>query len=165
MQLEIGSVYEGRVKGITQYGAFVEISAADETGAVRTVTGMVHISEVSDTFVRDIHEHLNEQDTVRVKVLAYTPEGRLSLSIRKAAEQAEGQKRGEQAGGRPPKQRRQAKPYVYEPKKTVPQSEMSFEDKLRHFTQQSEEKRCELRRGNERRGGSRGGSARGSRKS
>ncbi|MCR5307255.1 MAG: S1 RNA-binding domain-containing protein [Oscillospiraceae bacterium] len=165
MQLEIGSVHEGRVKGITQYGAFVEISAADETGAVRTVTGMVHISEVSDSFVRDIHEHLQEQDSVRVKVLAYTPEGRLSLSIRKAAEQTAAEPHGEQSGGRSPKPRRQAKPYVYEPKKTVPQSEMSFEDKLRHFTQQSEEKRCELRRGNERRGGSRGGSARGNRKS
>lgn len=165
MQLEIGSVHEGRVKGITQYGAFVEISTADESGAVRTVTGMVHISEVSDTFVRDIREFLHEQDSVRVKVLAYTPEGRLSLSIRKASEDAEGQSRGEQQAGRTPKQRRQPKPYVYEPKKAVPQSEMSFEDKLRHFTQQSEEKRCELRRGNERRGGSRSGSARGSRKS
>ena len=96
MQLEIGSVHEGRVKGITQYGAFVEISTADESGAVRTVTGMVHISEVSDTFVRDIREFLHEQDSVRVKVLAYTPEGRLSLSIRKASEDAEGQSRGEQ---------------------------------------------------------------------
>lgn len=165
MQLEIGSVHEGRVKGITQYGAFVEIAAADETGAVRTVTGMVHISEISDTFVRDIHDHLNEQDTVRVKVLAYTPEGRLSLSIRKAAEQSGGGEQDAEQGGRPAKQRRQPKPYVYEPKRTVPQSEMSFEDKLKHFTQQSEEKRCELRRGNERRGGSRGGSARGNRKS
>ena len=160
MQLEIGSVHEGRVKGITQYGAFVEISAADENGAVRTVTGMVHISEISDTFVRDIHEHLQEQDTMRVKVIAYTPEGRLSLSIRRAAEPSGEEKQGAEQSGRPPKQRRQAKPYVYEPKKTVPQSEMSFEDKLKAFTQVSEEIRCELRRGSERRGASRGGRGR-----
>ena len=50
MQLEIGKIYNGKVKGITQYGAFVDI----EGGA----TGMVHISEIANTFVNDIREHL-----------------------------------------------------------------------------------------------------------
>ena len=55
MQLEIGQVYEGTVTGITQYGAFVEVHPADS----EKVTGMVHISEIADTFVKDIHDFLN----------------------------------------------------------------------------------------------------------
>lgn len=147
MHPEIGTVYEGSVKGITQYGAFVEISLPDENGTSQTVTGMVHISEISNTFVRDIRDFLHEQDTVRVKVIAQTPEGKLSLSIKQAQE--------ENKGGRPQKKRENPKPRIYEPKRSVPQSEMSFEDKLLHFKQASEEKICDLRRGSERRGGSR----------
>lgn len=153
MQLEIGSIHEGTVKNITPYGAFVEITAADADGSVGRVTGMVHISEVSDGFVRDIREFLQEQDKVRVRVTAYTPQGKLSLSIRQAAEQ-------QQAPKKQPKQRESARPRIYEPKRSVPQSEMSFEDKLKAFTQVSEEIRCELRRGSERRGASRGGRGR-----
>ena len=98
MQLEVGAVYEGRVRGITQYGAFVDITTVSEAGAKQTVTGMVHISEVADSFVRDIHEFLTEDDTVRVKVLACEAGGRLSLSVRQAKEQSE---RQERPAGRP----------------------------------------------------------------
>ena len=54
-----------------------------------------------------------------------------------------------------PKRREAPRPRVYEPKPVIPQSEMSFEDKLLHFKQASEEKSCDLKRGSERRGGSR----------
>ena len=53
MQPEVGKIYEGKVKGITKYGAFVEIAEG--------VTGMVHISEVANTFVNEIREHLTEE--------------------------------------------------------------------------------------------------------
>ena len=145
MQLEIGQIYEGRVKGITQYGAFVEVSGAE---GEKGVTGMVHISEVADTFVRDIRDFLHEDDAVRVKVLAVSEQGKISMSVKQAAAES----------GAPPvrkKQREPQKPRVYEPKRSVPQSEMSFEDKLLHFKQASEEKMCDLKRGSERRGGSR----------
>lgn len=144
MQLEIGQIYEGRVRNITQYGAFVEVTGEGEP---RMVTGMVHISEVADTFVRDIHEHLHENDVVRVKVLGTNPQGKISMSIRQAAENGDAKPQR--------KQHTQQKPRVYEPKRSVPQSEMSFEDKLLHFKQASEEKICDLKRGSERRGGSR----------
>ena len=150
MQLEVGSVYEGRVRGITQYGAFVDITTVSDTGAKQTVTGMVHISEISDTFVRDIRDFLAEQDTVRVKVIAGEQGGRLSLSIRQAQEHSEKEQ------GKPfKKPRDSAKPRVYEPKRSVPQSEMSFEDKLQHYIQLSEERRCDIKRGSERRNGTR----------
>ena len=160
MQLEIGEIYEGVVKGITQYGAFVEIPGAE---GERAQTGMVHISEINEGFVRDIREHLKEGDHVRVKVIAYTPQGKISMSIKQANPASGGKQTAKQGGAeqehggeKPPRQRReQQRPRVYEPKRSVPQSEMSFEDKLLYFKQCSEEKICDLKRGSERRGGSR----------
>ncbi|MBQ6042107.1 MAG: S1 RNA-binding domain-containing protein [Oscillospiraceae bacterium] len=144
MQLENGQIYEGQVRSITQYGAFVEV-ADGESG--ESVTGMVHISEVANTFVKDIHDFLHENDTVRVKVLGVNPQGKVSMSVKQAEERPEKKQ--------PRKPRDPQKPRVYEPKRSVPQSEMSFEDKLLHFKQASEEKICDLKRGSERRGGSR----------
>ncbi len=76
MQLEAGKILEGKVKGITKFGAFVEL----ESGEV----GMVHISEVAPTYVNDISEHLSEGQTVTVKVLAVNEDGKISLSIKRA---------------------------------------------------------------------------------
>lgn len=145
MQLEIGQIYEGRVKSIAPYGAFVEVSGEGEPS---TVTGMVHISEIANTFVRDIHDFIHENDTVKVKVLDINEQGKISMSMKQAAPNEE----------KPPMQRKpreQQKPRIYEPKKSIPQSEMSFEDMLLHFKQCSEENICDLKRGSERKGGSR----------
>lgn len=146
MQLEIGQIYEGVVRSITPYGAFVDVA---NDGGQRPLTGMVHISEVANTFVRDIHDFLHENDAVRVKVIGVNPQGKVSMSVKQAeTENAEGE-----APVR--KKREPQKPRIYEPKRSVPQSEMSFEDKLLHFKQASEEKICDLKRGSERRSGSR----------
>lgn len=142
MQLEIGQIYEGRVKGITQYGAFVEVTGEGEPSAV---TGMVHISEVTNTFVRDIHDYLSENDTVRVKVIAVNPQGKISMSIKQVNEESTPQR----------KRKETPRPHVWEPKRTVPQSEMTFEDMMLRFKQHSEENICDLKRGSERKGGSR----------
>ena len=72
MQLEVGKIYEGKVTGITKFGAFVELD--------KDTTGMVHISEVANTFVNDISEHLKEGQEVKVKVLALN-DGKIALSI------------------------------------------------------------------------------------
>ncbi len=145
MQLEIGQVYEGTVTGITQYGAFVEVQTADS----ERVSGMVHISEIANTFVRDIHEFLHESDTVRVRMIGVNPQGKISFSIRQAVEETPAKQPPR------PKRRDAGRPRVYEPKPVIPQSEMSFEDKLLHFKQASEEKICDLKHGSERRSGSR----------
>ena len=76
MQPDVGKIYEGKVTGITKFGAFVEL----EPG----VTGMVHISEVANTFVNEIRDHLTEGQQVKVKVLAVSEDGKISLSIKKA---------------------------------------------------------------------------------
>lgn len=84
MQLEIGKIYEGKICEITKFGAFVEVGEK---------TGMVHISEVSNTFVNDINEHLKIGQEVKVKVLNLTDDGKISLSIKKALPQQERPKR------------------------------------------------------------------------
>ncbi len=77
MEFEIGSVIEGTVKSITSFGAFITLPGGK--------TGMVHISEVANTYVNDIHEFLQENQTVKVKVLSIDPAGKIGLSIKKAA--------------------------------------------------------------------------------
>lgn len=89
---EVGSIVEGKVTGITKFGAFVELPG----GSV----GMVHISEISQTYVNDISEHLKEQQMVKVKILNIGDDGKISLSIKKALPPAPFVKR-EREGGRP----------------------------------------------------------------
>ena len=74
MAVEIGKIYEGKVTGITKFGAFVEI----EDG----ISGMVHISEVSSSFVNDINDVLKKGDQVKVKVIKKTDDGKISMSIK-----------------------------------------------------------------------------------
>lgn len=75
MTLMAGNILEGTVVNITNFGAFVEIEGK---------TGLVHISEVADSFVKDIRQHLNEQDKVKVKVISIDDNGKISLSIKQA---------------------------------------------------------------------------------
>ena len=143
MQLEIGKIYTGKVKGITQYGAFVDIDGGG--------SGMVHISEIANTFVSEIREHLTEGQEVKVKVIGINEAGKVSLSIKKAANEGEPQekKRHPQNG------ERRSKPVVWEPKKTTPPSEMTFEDMMSHFKQSSEERIGDLKRSTDRKNGTR----------
>ena len=69
---------EGKVTGITGFGAFVSLPEGK--------SGMVHISEVANSFVSDIKEFIKEGDTVRVKVISIDDAGRINLSIKRAAE-------------------------------------------------------------------------------
>ncbi|MGL5244463.1 MAG: S1 domain-containing RNA-binding protein [Sarcina sp.] len=75
MTLKAGNILEGTIVNITNFGAFVEIGGQ---------TGLVHISEVADSFVKDIREHLKEQDKVKVKVISIDDKGKISLSIKQA---------------------------------------------------------------------------------
>lgn len=117
MGLEVGVISNGKVTSITKYGAFVAL----EDGS----SGMVHISEISHTFVNDINEHLKVGQEVKVKVISIDEKGRLSLSIRKA----------EPAPPRP--QQSFQRPAAPAPQKPT---EMSFEDKLKQFMQDSDSK-------------------------
>ncbi len=137
MQLEIGKIYTGKVKGITQYGAFVDIDGGG--------SGMVHISEIANTFVNEIRDHLTENQEVKVKVIGINEAGKVSLSIKKAVPNPEPQQKPKRQNDN-----RRGKPNIYEPKKSVPQSEMSFEDMISHFKQSSEERICDIKRNTDR---------------
>ena len=75
MELTVGTVLEGKVKSITNFGAFISLP--------ENKTGMVHISEVANTYVKEITDHISEGQTVKVKVLSIGEDGKISLSIKK----------------------------------------------------------------------------------
>ncbi|MFT3950576.1 MAG: S1 RNA-binding domain-containing protein [Oscillospiraceae bacterium] len=176
MQLEVGKIYDGKVTGITKFGAFVELDAK--------ITGMVHISEVANTFVSEIKDHLTEGQAVKVKVLAVNDDGKISLSIKKAlpppprrndapgagaarpAPRPGGFSRPPQTGARPPMAPSQGGGFGNFGKRRAPaqfdkeaSGDASFEDMLNRFKQTSEEKFSDLKRviDNKRKGGSRRG--------
>lgn len=126
MPIEVGAVLEGTVKNITNFGAFVQLPDGK--------TGLVHISEVADIYVKDIRDHLKENDKVRVKVLSVDDGGKISLSIKRAVEK---KKSGPMEYDRGRKQ----------------ESFQSFEDRLAKFLKDSEEKQQQLKKHHESRGG------------
>ncbi len=141
MQVEVGAVLEGKVTGIAAFGAFVELEGGK--------TGLVHISEVSTEYVSDINEHLKEGQTVKVKVIS-TDNGKISLSIKQTQKPAE--KREKRQGGRR-QERRSADNGPKRPPEEFDfgrkNSDMSFDDMLQKFKQDSDEKFQDLKRSNE----------------
>lgn len=130
MQVEVGAILEGKVTGITKFGAFVELP--------NKASGMVHISEVASTFVKEIRDFVTEGQTVKVKVLSVGEDGKISLSIKKAQAPAP----------RPAAPRRTAfngRPGDYEWQPSAPRSE-SFEDMMSRFKATSDEKISDLKR-------------------
>ena len=74
MELTVGAVLEGKVKSITNFGAFIALP--------ENKTGMVHISEVANAYVSDIRQHLTEGQEVKVVVIG-TENGKVNLSIKR----------------------------------------------------------------------------------
>ena len=138
MQLEVGAVMEGKVTGITNFGAFVELGDGK--------TGMVHISEVAPTFVKDIREFVTENQDVKVKVLHISEDGKISLSMKKAmAPPARPSGPAKPSSGRPGN---------FEWQSNRKNESASFEDMLSKFKQTSDEKISALKKGMEsKRGG------------
>lgn len=132
--LEIGSIVEGKVTGLTGFGAFVSLPDGK--------SGMVHISEVSTSFVKDIKDHLSEGQVVKVKVIHIGDDGKISLSIKKALE-SESEPASRQQ--RQPKKPRQANVWRGQPQRPSEEN-MSFEDMMQRFKQVSDEKMTDLKR-------------------
>ena len=122
MSLVVGAIVEGVVTGITHFGAFVQLASGE--------TGLVHISEVADTYVKDINDHLSKNDKVMVKILSVDGNGKIGLSIKAAPNSG----RGHHNRG----------------------SRLSFEDKLNKFLKDSDERLQDLRRNTESKRGGRG---------
>lgn len=142
MEFGVGSVLEGKVTGITKFGAFVSLPEGK--------SGLVHISEIAYSYVNDVKDHLKEGQEVKVKVIGIDENGRINLSIKKAMDppprpagqgRPSGRSGGFQGGFR-------GKPAPAEP--------TSFEDRLKQFMAASDSKLSELRQ-SERRSSRRGG--------
>ena len=136
--LEIGQIVEGKVTGLTSFGAFVSLPEGK--------SGMVHISEVSNAFVKEIKDHLTEGQDVKVKIIGINDDGKISLSIKKALPE-------EQRESRPmrqnrPQRSRPANVWQGQPERKDPSS-MSFEDMMARFKQVSDEKITDLKRAGE----------------
>ena len=78
-KLEVGAIFEGKVTGITKFGAFVDLGGGK--------TGMVHISEVAPVFVKEIRDFVTEGQTVKVKIIGINDDGKISLSMKALEEE------------------------------------------------------------------------------
>jgi S1 RNA binding domain protein len=137
MSIEVGSKLQGKVTGITNFGAFIELPDGK--------TGLVHISEVADNYVKDINDHLKVGDIVEVKVLNVEEDGKIGLSIRKAKARSERPERPQ----RPRRENRSNE-------RNERQSKESFEQKMAKFLRDSDERLASLRRATESKRGGRG---------
>lgn len=136
MSIEIGSVVEGVVTGITNFGAFVELPGGK--------VGLIHISEVADVYVRDVKDFLKEQDRVKVKVLTVDERGKIGLSIKQL------QPPSANAGHGP------RKTHANDNRRGNKLNSLSFEDKLSKFLKDSDERLSDLKRNTESKRGGRG---------
>lgn len=149
MQVENGKIYDGTVKSIAKYGIFVDIANPEN----QRIMGMVHISEISRSYVSEIRDFVKEGQSVKVKVISIGDNGKISLSMKQA--EPEPPKAAKAAMPRREREAEAQRPNVWEPKKKTPQSEMSFEDMLSRFKQNSEERMCDIKRNTERKNHSR----------
>ncbi len=140
-QLEVGMVVEGKVTGIVAFGAFIELEGGK--------TGLVHISEVASEFVNDINQHIKEGQVVKVKVIGMD-KGKVSLSIKQANSNDDKPKKDKRAP-RPRRTERQESGPKQPPEEFsfATKKDMSFDDMLQKFKQDSDEKFQDLKRSNE----------------
>ena len=142
MEYEVGAVLEGKVTSITKFGAFVALEGGR--------SGLVHISEIANTYVNDVHDFLQEGQTVKVKLLAIK-DGKLDLSIKKALPAPERPQRTfqpRQTAPRPAAARPAAQAHrpAAQAASTATSGDTAFEDKLKQFLSSSERKMADLNR-------------------
>ena len=130
MSIEVGSVYEGTVTSIAKFGAFVSLPERK--------SGLVHISEIAASYVADVNDFLQIGQSVKVRVLAVTPEGKINLSIKRAEEQTQ-----QAPERRAPRAPRPAAPRAQTGAPVSgmvhgPTNDASFEDRLKHFMQEAD---------------------------
>ena len=130
MDFTVGSILEGKVQSIAKFGAFITLPDGQ--------TGLVHISEIAGTFVKDIHDFLSEGQSVQVKVIAVDAPHRISLSIKQAQPDTARPAGAVSADAKPPVRRPAPRC------RTAPQpqrsGELSFEEKLKAFLSESNRK-------------------------
>ena len=131
MQLTVGDIVEGKITAVKDYGVFVDLGEGK--------SGMVHISEIAQSYVSNINDFVKVGDQVKLKVLTVADDGKISLSIKRAEEPKPRQPRAPRVAPKPDNS------VVWTPKS---QEGASFEDMMAKFKQTSEEKMSDLKRKN-----------------
>ena len=160
MSIEVGNILPGKVTGITNFGAFVDLG--------NRKTGLVHISEVSNSYIKDIKDVLTVGDEVQVKVMEISGDGKVSLSIRRASadsseETVEEKPKFQKSAPRNQEGQGFKKPYAAKSapsfeKKSPSQAKVNdFDAMMSSFLKDSEERVTSLKRNTEGKRGGRGG--------
>ncbi len=137
MELTVGAILEGKVKSITNFGAFIALP--------ENKTGMVHISEVANAYVSDIRQHLTEGQDVKVVVIGLE-NGKVNLSIKRLQPkpQRENAPFREHRENREPRESRESRPAPRAAAPVAPPApktaDQLFEEKLKAFMQESDAK-------------------------
>ena len=136
MELEVGAILEGKVTGITKFGAFVQLPGG--------ASGLVHISEIANAFVSDVNDYLKIGDAVKVKVIGINEAGKINLSIKQTLPAPERTERPPRYVQSAPRTAASPRGNTYNGMPAMelhgPSSDASFEDKLKHFMQESDSK-------------------------
>lgn len=146
MSLEVGAIVEGEVTGITNFGAFVQLPEGK--------VGLIHISEVSNVYVKDVHDFLKEHDKVKVKVLSVDDRGKIGLSIKQLTPPPANPQPRPQRPQNDNRERRNNN--GMRPQSARPMAPVSFEDKLSKFLKDSDDRMLDLKRNTESKRGGRG---------
>ena len=143
MAIEAGQKVTGKVTGITKFGAFVSLPDNQ--------SGLIHISEVADGFVKEVSDYLEVGEEVTVKVLKITPDGKINLSLRQAKEQSPNQPKPDT------NKRTFAKPNPAPAPKRESRPTDDFDQMMSQFLKDSEDRLASLKRNTEGKRGGRGG--------
>ena len=145
MALGAGEIVEGKVTGLTKFGAFVSLPEEK--------VGMIHISEVSTTYVKDIGDFLEKGQAVKVKVLSIDENGKISLSLKQVPENAEVVKKAadDSRDNGERRERKRSAPNVWQGQKSKfsDKQDLTFEEMMSQFKQQSDDKLTDLKRATE----------------
>ena len=136
MALEVGSIVEGRVTGITKFGAFVALQEGK--------SGLVHISEIANSFVSDVGEFVQVGQTVKVRVLSITNEGKINLSIKRAVEEPPRSDRPARSSA-PIRHPFSAGQPIQRVEADGPSNDLAFEERLKKFMQESDSRMADKR--------------------
>jgi S1 RNA binding domain protein len=145
MELTVGQILEGKVKSITNFGAFVSLPD--------NKTGMVHISEVANAYVSDIRQHLTEGQDVKVMVIS-TENGKINLSIKRLEAKPQRENAPRQGGNfrNNPRRDNQNAPAQNRPARNAPTpppapktADQLFEERLKQFMSESDSKISSIR--------------------
>ncbi|MBO1304880.1 RNA-binding protein S1 [Enterococcus sp. 669A] len=144
MSIEVGAKLQGKVSGITNFGAFIDLGEGK--------TGLVHISEISNGFVKDIHDVLTVGDEVTVKVTSVGNDGKVGLSIRKAQDQPQPEKKPFN------REKRESRPVRPQAKGNFSKNKKEdFDTLMSSFLKDSDDRLLSLKRNTEGKRGGRGG--------